>query len=305
MVKLVSLYASNFKKLVFEEPLRFKEGVTIISGLNESGKSTVLDAILYVLYGRVMRPPGHVKDTDIIRYGAERATVILEFEVSGRTYRVKREVNRRRANTARLEEVLSDGRLKPLATQVRAVTSLIERLFGGITFNEIVCSNIVAQKDLDRLLKEGGDRRRVVNSFLNLESFNTVLERFNEERRDLEGTGPSRPGVINVERGRLKEMQSELEEFYRRKKEVAELQGKVDVLREEVEALESQHRGLESLHKTLTEYSEAVTRRDRLAARLEGRRSLLENHNAEVEALRGRIQSLEGELARYSDLPTE
>jgi exonuclease SbcC len=194
-VRLLSLYANNFKKLKFDGPLEFPEGVTVISGLNEAGKSTVLDAILYALYGRVIRPSGHVRDEDLISYGADEALVRLDFEIAGRRFRVSRRIRRGRTNSANLDEVLPDGRLKPLATKVREVTEAVEGLLGGISFSELVSSNVVAQKDLDRLIREGRDRDKVINAFLNLESFNSVLEGLNEERKDLEGTGPSRPGA--------------------------------------------------------------------------------------------------------------
>ena len=43
-MKLLSLFVNNFKKLNFEVPLEFRDGLTLISGLNESGKSSILDA---------------------------------------------------------------------------------------------------------------------------------------------------------------------------------------------------------------------------------------------------------------------
>jgi len=55
-LKLLSLHANNFKKLKLKQPLNFPEGITLITGLNESGKSTILDAILYGLFGRMIRP---------------------------------------------------------------------------------------------------------------------------------------------------------------------------------------------------------------------------------------------------------
>ncbi|TMI47881.1 hypothetical protein E6H22_05480, partial [Candidatus Bathyarchaeota archaeon] len=55
-LKLVSLQAQNFKKLKLGKPLQFSDGIILITGLNESGKSTILDAILYALFGRVIRP---------------------------------------------------------------------------------------------------------------------------------------------------------------------------------------------------------------------------------------------------------
>lgn len=304
-MKLLNLYASNFKKLRFDDPLKFPDGITVVSGLNEAGKSTILDAILYALYGRAIRPSGHMKDIDIIGYGTGRATVILEFEITGHTYRVKREIHRNRANTANLYEVLPDGRLRPLATRVREVTDVIEKLLGGITFNEIVSSNVLAQKDLDRLVKEGSDRRKVINAFLNLESFNTVLENLNEERKDLEGTGPSRPGMINVERGNLEKLQSELKEFNQRKAEITDLQGKIEKLCEEVEGLESKHKELESLHKILTRYDEAMSLKKQLTIQLGGKKEILKNQKAELNSLTQQIQRLESDLTKYANLPSD
>ena len=84
MSELLSLYASNFKKLKFEVPIEFKEGLTLISGLNEAGKSSILDAILFALFARVTRPPGKTRNEDIIAYNTSEATVILDLEVEGR-----------------------------------------------------------------------------------------------------------------------------------------------------------------------------------------------------------------------------
>lgn len=302
MVRLLSLYASNFKKLKFDGPLELPGGVSVISGLNEAGKSTVLDAILYALYGRVIRPPGHVRDEDLICYGADRAVVSLDFEIAGRRYRVRREIRRGKANSAILDEVLPDGRLKPLAAKVREVTRAIEGLLGGISFSELVSSNVVAQKDLDRLIREGGERHKVINAFLNLESFNSVLEDLNEERKDLEGT-PSRPGLISAERARLEALRAELEELNRRRAELEELRRRIGELSKEREDLRSRLRELEPLRAALAKYGEALAEREKLEAELEGKRELLRSHELEIGALEERIRSAEAELAGYGDLP--
>ncbi|MEM2988968.1 MAG: SMC family ATPase [Candidatus Bathyarchaeia archaeon] len=304
-MKLLGLYASNFKKLKFDGPLELPEGVTVISGLNEAGKSTVLDAILYALYGRVIRPPGHVKDEDLICYGADRAVVSLDFEIAGRRYRVRREIRRGKANSANLDEVLPDGRLRPLATKVREVTRAVEGLLGGISFSELVSSNVVAQKDLDRLIREGGERHKVINAFLNLESFNSALEGLNEERKDLEGTGPSRPGLISIERARLEALKAELEELNRRRAELEELRRRIGELSKERAALESRLRELEPLRAALAKYGEALAERERLEAELKGKKELLRKHEEEVGALEERIRSAEAELAGYEGLPLE
>jgi DNA repair protein SbcC/Rad50 len=94
MVKLLSLYVNNFKKLTFDLPVEFKEGLTLISGLNEAGKSSILDAILYALFGRVTRPPGRTRNEDIIAYKANEAIVTLDLETEGLRYRVTRQIYR-------------------------------------------------------------------------------------------------------------------------------------------------------------------------------------------------------------------
>ena len=182
MVKILSLYAVNFKRLVFEQPLKMPEGVTLICGPNESGKSTFLDAILYALYARVIRPSSRPTNEDLITYGKDRAIVSLDFSVGDRTFKVERRIYLKRPNTARLWEILPSG-LRLIATGQRPVTEEIEKLLGGISFHELVSSNVVAQKDLEHLIEQRKEeRKRVINTFLNLESFNKVLQDLNEER---------------------------------------------------------------------------------------------------------------------------
>src|SRR5258708_21841840 len=97
----------------------------------------------------------------------------------------------------------SNGTTKALASSVKDVTSEIERLLGGITYNEIVASSVVAQKDLERLIKQRlDDRRKVINVFLNLDSFNKVQEELDDDRSRIEGTNRN-PVQITVARQQL------------------------------------------------------------------------------------------------------
>ena len=59
-----------------------------ISGPTGSGKSSLLDAMTYALYGRVERVGDRV--SQLISQGQPRMTVMLEFEVGTERYRVTR-----------------------------------------------------------------------------------------------------------------------------------------------------------------------------------------------------------------------
>jgi len=304
-VKLVSLYASNFKKLDFDTPLRFRDGITVISGLNEAGKSTVLDAILYALYSRVMKPPGHARDEDLLAYTTGRATVILEFTIGEKLYKVTREIRRTGTNKAILEEHIGQDRWKATATKSREVTASIESLLSNISFDEMISSTIVAQKDLDRLVEQGSDRWKVINAFLHLESFNDAIETLNEEKKDLEGTGPTRPGQIRIEGEKLEQLERDLVECRRRETENQAMSAEMDTLTDEIRNLTTRYQELDSLHTQLTTYEEIASKQQKVIDEAKAKQGQLDNHRAAVSALQSQVAASLSGLSKYAELSTE
>src|SRR5216683_1368125 len=261
-LKLVSLQAQNFKKLKLAKPLQLSEGIILITGLNESGKSTILDAVLYALFGRVIRPSKMPSNDDIISYGNGEAQVRLEFDIGENRYRVVREVHKTRPNRATLVEMRPNGTTKALASSVKDVTAEIERLLGGITYDEIVASSVVAQKDLERLIKQRlDDRRKVINVFLNLDSFNKVQEELDDDRSRIEGTNRN-PGQITVERKQLEQLRERQEEYHAKEAQLESLAEKVKKLSAELETTQKQFIDADDLRKILNEYGDAVKHRD-------------------------------------------
>src|SRR5881409_1339280 len=257
-MKLLSLYANNFKKLKLKQPLLFTEGIILITGLNESGKSTILDAILYALFGRMIRPSQKPGNDEIISYGASDCSVKLEFAIGPNKYRVTREVHRTRPSRALLQGLSPDGTTRNLATSFSETTDEVERLLGGITYNEIVASSVVAQKDLERLIKQRlDDRRKVVNVFLNLDSFNRVQDRFDTERARIEGTTRN-PGQLTVERERLQSLQEQMKRYNEAETQLSTLAGKVTKFKADQREKEKQLADTDSLYKTLNEYDESL-----------------------------------------------
>ena len=304
MVKILSLYAINFKRLSFDQPLKMPEGVTLICGPNESGKSTLLDAILYGLYARVTRPTHRPRSEDIITYGRNQALVRLDFSVGGRNFRVERRIYLKRPNDARLWEILPNG-LRLIATGQRPVTNEIEKLLGGISFHEIIASNIVAQKDLEHLINQGKEgRKRIINAFLNLESFNTVPQELNEERKSIEGTHVQ-PGLLRIERQKLEHLQEKLEEYRKKKKELENTRQEIQKLKKEINDVEKKFCEVKKLCEVLEIYDEAYEKKRNLTTKIEEKRNFL----TELEKQLKNFQKIEDdldqalrELEEYADL---
>jgi len=304
-LRLVSLQAQSFKKLKISKPLPLSEGIILITGLNESGKSTILDAVLYALFGRVIRPSKMPSNEDIISYGNGEAQVRLEFDIGENRYRVVREVHKTRPNRATLVEVRPNGTTKTLASSVKDVTAEIERLLGGITYDEIVASSVVAQKDLERLIKQRlDDRRKVINVFLNLESFNKVQDQLDTERNGIEGTSRT-PGHLTLEKERLETLNEQLNEYKDTSVQLDNLNVKIEKLKKDQQHQERQFVDTDNLYKTLNEYGEAVKQRDSLQREIEDKSLLtnnLQQQLASVDAQRAELSKAEAEVKKYADL---
>ena len=304
-MRLVSLQAQNFKKLKINKPLPLSEGIILITGLNESGKSTILDAVLYALFGRVIRPSKMPSNEDIISYGNGEAQVRLEFDIGEIRYRVVREVHKTRPNRATLVEVRPNGTTKTLASSVKDVTAEIERLLGGITYDEIVASSVVAQKDLERLIKQRlDDRRKVINVFLNLESFNKVQDQLDSERTGIEGTSRT-PGHLTLERERLETLNDQLKEYQEQSVQLDGLNEKVEKLKKDQKRFEKQFVDTDTLYKTINEFGEGIKQRESLQREIEDKSLLtnnLQQQLASVDTQRAELARAEAEVKKYADL---
>ena len=306
-MKLLSLYANNFKKLKLKQPLLFTEGIILITGLNESGKSTILDAILYALFGRMIRPSQKPGNDEIISYGANDCTVKLEFAIASNKYRITREVHKTRPGRALLQEIRPDGSTRNLATSFGETTDEVERLLGGITYNEIVASSVVAQKDLERLIKQRlDDRRKVINIFLNLESFNKVQDELESDRNSIEGTTRN-PGRLTMEQRELENLQEQLKQYKEGQTQLTTLEEKVKGSKTELVDYETRFQQTDGLFKVLTEYNEISHRKSSLEVEVVDKSQLVENLNGQLAQLRLNKKELEHsrEKAReFNELPS-
>jgi len=303
-LKLLSLHAKNFKKLKLKQPLTFSEGIILITGLNESGKSTILDSILYGLFGRMIRPNQKPSNEEIIGYGSGESQVRLEFAIGENKYRAIREVHKTRPNRALLYEVQPDGKTKTIATTVNDTTREVERLLGGITYNEIVASSVVAQKDLERLIKQRlDDRRKVINVFLNLDSFNRVQDELDEERVRIEGTTRT-PGQLAMDRQQLETLRERQKDRRAKQAQLEGLAEKVKKLRVELVDLETNFTDTDTLYRTLSLYDEVAKRRESLEQEARDKSVLVADLRQQLSRISSQRSDLETAEAKLRDFDT-
>ena len=145
-----------------------------ITGPTGAGKSSLIDAISYALYGQVPRVGDDVGDC--ISQGMERMRVILEFMAGEERYRVYRETRRKGQPNARLDR-MEEGQWIALADRSRDVTAAVVRAV-GLDYNAFTRSVLLPQGQFQEFLAGSADKRRaVLRSLLRLDVYERMRGR--------------------------------------------------------------------------------------------------------------------------------
>jgi len=291
--KLVSLRASGFKRLNIEDRLQFPEGRLLVHGRNESGKSTLMEAIHYALYGMPLRPSKNAGNEDIICYGRDQAIVELEFSIEDSPYLVRRELHRKKTNVHLLNKREPDGSLSRVTTGARNVNNEISEILHGIDSDALLNSCLVEQKELGKLEDASKQERiKAMSSLLNLEAF---IDARDELKKDINELRP----VHSQTMLRLQEAEKASKDYDEAEKRHAAAEKRLEEIEHELRdtekrlaELEASIKALEEMKRLKAAVEEAKLKRDGL----EGQRKQLQTRLGDVEKAEETIKEVEETL---------
>lgn len=258
-----------------------------ISGANGAGKSSLLDAITWALFGQARR-----RDDALINAHCNTAEVIFDFRYEGNLYRVQR--SKPSGKTGLLEFFIHDGEQgwRPLTEHsLRETEAHIQRTL-RMDYETFTNASFFLQGKADQFAQQRpGDRKRILASILGLEMWETFRERATERRRNLENDQAVLAGWLNEideelkeeeqRRARLKERQEELAHWagLRQAKEAS-----LAALRTQAAALETQWQYVEMLQRQSQEMEQKIEAQQKaLAERQAERRQYQQQLAAEKE----------------------
>lgn len=265
-----------------------------ISGQNGAGKSSLLDAFTWSLFGEAR---GKGMDVLNLNQDVKAAEVALTFEYEGNIYRVQRTLPR--GKTTVLEFQVLDGggaegrKQKPEGGGWRPLTEKTTRETQArieqtlrLDYETFVNASFFLQGKADQFTqKKSSDRKAVLGSILGLEVWDTYKERTAERRKQLEAD-------VNEIDGRMAEIEAELAEEEERKRRLGELEKTLTQL---AAAREAQESALESIRRNAALVGEQRKSVESARAQLKRAQDAL----ATVEA---KIVVKENERAEYMDL---
>jgi exonuclease SbcC len=234
-----------------------------ISGSNGAGKSSLLDAITWVLFGEARR-----RDDSVINHQAGAAEVILDFLYENSLYRVQR--SKKKNETTRLDFFIQDAEesWRPLTEATLRATEERIRQSLKLDYETFTNASFFLQGKADQFAQQRpGDRKRILSSILGLDLWEKYREETARRRRLAE------QDLAAVE-GQVKEIDAELAEEEARRQHLEELQGKLKVSSELAEA-----------RKALLDQQRVV------AERIQGERKQVEKQQAEIQRLQQELDS--------------
>jgi exonuclease SbcC len=266
-----------------------------ISGQNGAGKSSLLDAITWALFGEARG-----KSSDVINLHADvkAAEVILTFRHEENTYRVQRSLPRgkstilefqildRRPQTADDESGTVNGTWRPLTEKTtRDTQARIEQTL-RLDYETFVNASFFLQGKADQFTQQNASKRKdVLSNILGLEIWEEYKNRTAEKRKRIEAE-------VETIDGRVAEIDAELAEEEARKIRLGELQ---TTLNRSAAAREAQESVLQNLKRNAVLLEEQRKFTSALAAGFERARTAL-------ASLESRLAEKEADRASYADL---
>jgi DNA repair protein SbcC/Rad50 len=177
----LELFLEGFTSFRREQRLDFSElDLFAITGPTGAGKSSLLDAMTYALFGTTTRSGKQVGD--LASQGSENLKVQLRFAVGSAQYRVTRRWRYRPKSPENkvILETWQNGDWETLGTSIVAVQNTIEQIL-GMDFDTFTRAIVLPQGKFDEFIKgDTSKRREILRQLAGFEIFELMRKESNE-----------------------------------------------------------------------------------------------------------------------------
>ena len=295
--------------------LDFSNDATVFVGQNGAGKSSIIDAITFSLFGAHTRK----NNKSLIRRGANKSLVKVDFSANGKNYRTVRQIDAKGTLTAQFLEKNGEDFI-PIAEGERkqfgeSMTEEVEKVL-GINFEKLKIASIVQQGELNSIIKaKPKEFKELLNTIIGIDRLDVAVESMKEVlkefRKDIQTKHGFDDTQIELLENRMNEFQNEITNSKPMMKKLEEekqvRETKIIQIEQEVEkdsVKEIQLRELEDQKEELLSYAKETIKKIQRDVREEERKVNECKGCFSIVSKRGEIESrlfkLEEELQTIS-----
>jgi exonuclease SbcC len=288
----IKLEIRNFLAYRAPDPVRF-DGIHLacLTGSNGAGKSSLLDAITWALWGKARAK----RDEEMIHLGQNDMYVQLDFEQEGTLYRVMRQRSRKSGGSGTLEffNIGEDGELITLTEgSMKSTQARINRLL-RLDHETFIHSAFLQQGRADAFtVKSPRERKQILSDILGLVRWETYEAQAKAEIRTIEDE-------LTVHESDLRHIDAQIRREPHLRATLAEAE---TAQREAAAALDIAEASLAEVAGARAELFAAQAKLAEIEGRIQERNRDLNAAQAEIERLEQRIAEHEAMIAERSTI---
>jgi len=246
--------------------LEFENGVTVFVGDNGAGKSSIIDAITFALFGQHTRK----SNKSLIKRGSNQGFSKVGFSINDKQYEVVRKIDSKGSLAATFSEISGEDRIEIAAGERKqfgeSMTQEVEKTI-GLDFEKLKIASIVQQGELNAIINaKPKEFKELLNAIIGIdkldvasESMKIVNKEFREKIREDIGYDDTHIEILSRD---LERYQKEIADVKPEKNQLVlkqeKLQNEINDLRKKVETETpkiDKINQLELRKKELTEYA--------------------------------------------------
>lgn len=156
--------------------LEFENGVTVFVGHNGAGKSSIIDAITFALFGQHTRK----SNKGLIKRGANQGFTKVNFSVNGRNYEAVRKLDTKGSLSAKLSELRDNDQIELAAGERKqfgeSMTNEVEKII-DLDFEKLKIASIVQQGELNAIIKaKPKEFKELLNAIIGIDKLDVAIE---------------------------------------------------------------------------------------------------------------------------------
>ena len=218
-----------------------KSATTLIIGENGSGKSTILDALTFGLFGKPFRS---INKSQLINTINEKGLIVeIDFSIGNKKFLVRRGIK------PNIFEILQDGKLLDQLANIRDYQEYLEKVILKLNYKSFTQIVLLGSSTFEPFMQlKQSDRRAIVEDLLDIQIFssmNSILKQKNSELKNDMGTLEIEKGLhnqnIKIQEDYIKRLQEDSQSVISQKeKEIKQFESKRKTAKDTMAALNSE-----------------------------------------------------------------